>query len=70
MSATTKYIRDLINEKGIISIMCDADFDCKRVTDEVIELFKKNNLTFSQTNRVISSVHRELEKRLSNTVVN
>lgn len=54
----------------IMTTIRDTHFDYKKVKYEVIELFKKNNLTFSQANRVISSVHRELEKRVSNSLVN
>ncbi len=50
--------------------MWETNFDCKELKFKIIELFKKYNLTFSQANRVISSVHRELEKRVSNSLVN
>ena len=69
MIATTKYIRDLINRKGIISIMWETNFDCKELKFEIIELFKKYNLTFSQAYNIISSIHSELEKRSLNSLI-
>lgn len=53
-----------------MNTMWDMNFDYKKVKDEVIELFKKNNLTFSQAYNIISSVHSELEKKSSNSLVN
>ena len=58
------------NGGQVMTTMWDINFDYKKVKDEVIELFKKNNLTFSQASRVISLVHRELENKSSNSLVN
>ncbi len=49
--------------------MWDTKFDCKELKLEIIELFKKHNLTFSQAYNIISSIHGELEKRSLNSFI-
>lgn len=56
--------------EGKIVVMWETNFDCEELKFEIIELFKKYNLTFFQAHNIISSVHSELEKKSLNTLVN
>ena len=55
--------------EGKIVVMWETNFDCKELKFEIIGLFKKYNLTFSQAYNIISSIHSGLEKRSLNSLI-